>query len=1326
MLYTPFSIRRSGMVLLIVMVLLSMVGLTAVTFLLTTGQLKDAANQNRRMGEITIDPEAMLQDGIMTIIRGTNNSNSAVYQNSLLEDMYGTTAEYADPSAEFAGTFGSSNGMITISGGQSKYAGCVITCVDEESPAYRRSTVVLKFQDEKMYCLPFPDGATFDGKTGRFIVNNLPFQQDLHDYDAVDDNNKFLAGRDSSTGRVSTYSFRNYSSPISDAVDADNDGYEDSRWLDLGMPVFTQPDGTRFKPMFGVVVEDMDGKLNVNAAGNWPSERDASADRYGMGRGPAEIAWERTLSEFSNGTSIAKSLFEARLSASSSNISGSGTETPDNIVTYNVRGPWYDDFSASATLNQNQTTSGNNDNVQRVPHDVLGKWNISVMDGELSFNAKSMGTHSSIGGGQGNTYDRDLGLGHVAGVYSGNGAGVSNGTDMPFSTAELEALLRPYDFDAPFLPKRLKTILTSGGSNSTETLLRLAHLITTESWDLPISKKLDSLGSKSESVLPEVVAGWQIDLLRAAAFTLRDDAWDDTKHCFPKRQQFMQSIYEIMRDQNLDPGGSGDSVEKRRAQWAANVVDFMDVDNAMTPFKPMGADFTVFGCEQPELLITETLAIHSRNTEPNAEIKDELQVGGYGFDENGNPTKGPQSQTDTNIYENYKTPFTKAKYPVLDADGNVQMDENGKPLEVTQETENTIKSKLTKLEEKKAEPDGIIDWDQYLRPQGALFIKLFSPMNSSATPMLANDIYKDGTHEIDLAKTVAGSAKSYPIWRVVVTDDYSVEDKTYNLKRDTATWPQTGNTGDCFAYHIRLVLSFHTDSDQMEPAPDLVSSSNKKYFTFYPENNNSVITPNGTLLIGPSRETVFQFDKNTKAGEIANNGVVKSVTINGTTFTSKGGLGSGNAMAVRPLNSDSTKNFARFSLTEPRFAENIGNESDYYGPDTSLELDTPQLSCESPLEIDVDPTWGLFPKNNTKLILKQYGTDTANRCVVHLQRLADPHRGWDNNYNPYITVDSMIVDLTVMNARVSTDIEKDENKNQVMAGTNPREIYSQQRGDGYVWEQNSKSEAAVATTTPKFGQIPAGSRSWLGWINTVPVSPFQLMNVTNRCSSEILYHFTGAGTGEGLANTYGYLPDYSTNNLRKIIGFFRVPTPQIVTPMVLNPYFLESGSVNQDLPAAYYTMYREPGKINLNTACDSVLKSLLDSTGEIAKKQTTFRSIIQSPENSILQSAKFQIYPASSSSSSTTNTSDVSNRLDYYRYANLTTSRSNVFAVWLTMGLFEVDVNDDVTGIELGEDSGSKKRYRAFYMIDRTIPVGFKRGKNLNADQVIILKRMLQ
>ena len=99
------------------------------------------------------------------------------------------------------------------------------------------------------------------------------------------------------------------------------------------------------------------------------------------------------------------------------------------------------------------------------------------------------------------------------------------------------------------------------------------------------------------------------------------------------------------------------------------------------------------------------------------------------------------------------------------------------------------------------------------------------------------------------------------------------------------------------------------------------------------------------------------------------------------------------------------------------------------------------------------------------------------------------------------------------------------------------------------------------------------------------------------------------------------------------------------------------------------------------------------------------------------------------------------------RLGNLTTSRSNVYAVWITVGHFEVEQRElqpweiaaGITiidrnvyqegftlGRELGSDTGEVKRHRGFYVIDRSIPVGFQRGRDLNAEKTIILKRFIE
>lgn len=120
-----------------------------------------------------------------------------------------------------------------------------------------------------------------------------------------------------------------------------------------------------------------------------------------------------------------------------------------------------------------------------------------------------------------------------------------------------------------------------------------------------------------------------------------------------------------------------------------------------------------------------------------------------------------------------------------------------------------------------------------------------------------------------------------------------------------------------------------------------------------------------------------------------------------------------------------------------------------------------------------------------------------------------------------------------------------------------------------------------------------------------------------------------------------------------------------------------------------------------------------------------------------------------------------SDRNAYFRYspiartANLTTTRSNVYAVWVTIGFFEVeDVPDWNTATpaqlnkanfnndqalynrvypdgytftrEDGVDVGNTRRLRGFYMIDRTKMAGFEPGADHNVENVIRLRRRIE
>jgi hypothetical protein len=107
-------------------------------------------------------------------------------------------------------------------------------------------------------------------------------------------------------------------------------------------------------------------------------------------------------------------------------------------------------------------------------------------------------------------------------------------------------------------------------------------------------------------------------------------------------------------------------------------------------------------------------------------------------------------------------------------------------------------------------------------------------------------------------------------------------------------------------------------------------------------------------------------------------------------------------------------------------------------------------------------------------------------------------------------------------------------------------------------------------------------------------------------------------------------------------------------------------------------------------------------------------------------------------------------RNSYFRYqnlqrmGNLVTTRSNVYAIWVTIGYFRVQpwtyttANGPVTGAdflhpdgvqlceEMGSDMGTVERHRGFYIFDRSIPVGAERGVNHNIDRAILIKRYIE
>ena len=73
------------------------------------------------------------------------------------------------------------------------------------------------------------------------------------------------------------------------------------------------------------------------------------------------------------------------------------------------------------------------------------------------------------------------------------------------------------------------------------------------------------------------------------------------------------------------------------------------------------------------------------------------------------------------------------------------------------------------------------------------------------------------------------------------------------------------------------------------------------------------------------------------------------------------------------------------------------------------------------------------------------------------------------------------------------------------------------------------------------------------------------------------------------------------------------------------------------------------------------------------------------------------------------------------KLAAVATTRSSTFAIWITVGYFEVDELGRL-GQEVDSDIGEQERNRAFFIIDRSIPVAFEPGTNHNVDDIVLTR----
>lgn len=360
---------------------------------------------------------------------------------------------------------------------------------------------------------------------------------------------------------------------------------------------------------------------------------------------------------------------------------------------------------------------------------------------------------------------------------------------------------------------------------------------------------------------------------------------------------------------------------------------------------------------------------------------------------------------------------------------------------------------------------------------------------------------------------------------------------------------------------------------------------------------------------------------------------------------------------------------------------------------------------------------------------------------------------------------------------------------------------------------------------------------WMAWNNRPFVSPLELLQVPAVDARELLRHPTDVGPVDQypFGRTFGVIPAAATpdpyaraneqfthllnfllaaqdvvstpplasvpHSLYQLFDLVDVPSPFVGSQLQANPtVFATSGGHVFAPPSNRIPTYREPGLLNINTIFSpNVWRGLINYFPDMTTAPGTpayfddmwlsrrgyaaaglydinnnyptrfvnpFRSAGSAhlvpplataavlgpppagapPAQRAIDATLLRVSPTAGateplfgySSAANINNTDRNPAFRYQtiqRLGNLVTTRSNVYAMWITMGFFEVQPWGAVDaahpdgyclGQELGTDSGEVERHRAFSIVDRSIPVGFIRGRDLNSDKAVLIKRYIE
>jgi hypothetical protein len=1319
---------RRGVLLLIVISMLTLFMMLGVAYLTVATRARTAAKAYAKLtfgaDEARIPAATLLDDVLLRIVRGPapTTTTGAVQPpaggdfESLLEDKYGDASTTLSGTANVTTTSNSPilTGTLTLASGNLRptdLVGRVLTFVAPGHVATSHRIVRARISAnnnqpnttfEITLDKPFRiDQAAPPTAAAPVVINGREFSGDpasLTDmnepWDGFDDKNKFLA-RVVASGTVSRYApvQRPSYGPTAEC-DNDGDGVPDGQFFSWDLPEFTDAAGNTVTVDASVLVVDLDGRFNVNAHAslaptlypddhigwttatniNDPPNRNRFNDTpLGSGYGPADIQFNGGTGSMASGTSGSRKMFDgpnSRVNGENQRLSivvgddgtrqtgkrpldsryGQNADTPrlgqidgkygkvpqpgepnvdDDASRIGDRRALATEFPSvnrgvppiwwNATTSFNWHTLPGQPNPRGVfnsPPDLHGRMKTLTLAASgtsivprLVFAKPEWDDGSGALGAESKDDPYELLLDTRRGVGGWNRDPASSGglRHNPFTLAELEPVLRPYDGDTCRQPQRLATML---GTDSEAGRLKF----TTDSWDtttitgsaaLRIYGKPGSATGWLQTIDPnnptamsgtsavagllsgELARGEKFDLNRAFDPSAPDNAgYQPTKPYYEQRQAYFKDLYTLLVALQSGTGAIAQDDADKMAQWAANVVKFRDADSRIIPFEyeqnikqngwqlnndvgatgDSGTRRVVWPAVRPEIVIREVVAWN--NSDP--------AVTGAGK---------------SGMVISLHRPWNAKAY----ASGTDNVID-GEPCDYALDT---LTSGTT------GRPTNQIDLGK--KADASVLGENLTQYNSVTS-----------TH--------------YPIWRLRITNGAT----TRYVRFDTDT-----------AGANEIII------------PGLTAATKPKLGT------------DSTLTLYSGKQIAV--------------GTAPTVTTAGIDLDTHGGA----TLEVPTLD---TVAAAIMSGTAFAFLERLSD------PSVTLTLTgtAPGAGADGNNSLTGKDIWEA----------KATVLGTAEETQVPVR---------------YVVVDRM--PFTVSPTAVPPPCEIDVSRRRTI-------------GDSAFWKNEQQPGLKVsvppeppAPPPPVPGPLTAGNTAWFVWPNRPFTSAAELLLVPQGNCETML---------ESYRKPHPARWEMPLSDAVRGLFFDCVHVPTRFSGIhltVTDSKSADTGIYPVTTPVNQFSSYREPGRVNLNTITSEEVWNavvagplatpvvsgttaglgMASSSNEVVK--TTLEALSLEVSGTAARADLDPGPPAPSDGSTPIDGVNENPLLSIYtatRLANTVTTRSNVFAVWITL-------REQVAG-----DPDSVRYHRGFYIVDRSIPVGFEEGKDHNVWDCVRLRRIIE